>query len=95
MAEKLYRVYVQTLDHPHISEMIVSATDAESASKRALGHVKAANPEKGRSLKESQRNSVVVAVKEAGKNGCIVTNKIPTAVFEEIARSVEKPAETG
>lgn len=90
MAEKLYRVYVKTLDHPHISEMMVSAPNPELASTRALGHVKEANPEKGRSLEESQRNSVVVAVKEAGKNGCIVTNKIPTAVFDDIANSVAK-----
>jgi len=88
VAEKLFKVYVQTLDHPHVSEMIVSAPDAEIASTRALSHVKATNPEKGRSLAESQRNSVVVAVKEAGKNGCIVTNKIPTAVFTGIANSL-------
>lgn len=93
MAEKLFRVYVKTLDHPHISEMMVSAPDAATASKRALGHVKEANPEKGRSLAESQRNSVVVAVKEAGKNGCIVTNKIPTAVFADIANSMERTEE--
>lgn len=93
MAEKLFRVYVNTLDHPHISEMIVSAPDADTASIRALGHVKAANPEKGRSLAESQRNSVVVAVKEAGKNGCIVTNKIPAAVFTDIANSLDETDE--
>jgi len=89
MAEKLFRVYVKTLDHAHISEMMVSAVDAESACTRALGHVKAANPEKGRSLEESQRNSVVVAVREAGKNGCIVSNRIPVAIFDEIAKSLE------
>lgn len=94
MAEKLFRVYVKTLDHPHISEMMVSAPDAETASRRALGHVKEANPEKGRSLAESQRNSVVVAVKEAGKNGCIVTNKIPTAVFADIASSLDRTGES-
>jgi len=53
-----------------------------------LGHVKAANPEKGRSPEDSQRNSVVVAVREAGKNGCIVSNKIPVAIFEEIAQTL-------
>lgn len=78
MAEKLYKVYVRTLDHPHISEMMVCAPDEETASQRALGHVKAANPEKGRSLTESQRNSVVVAIKEAGKNGCIAPTNCPS-----------------
>ena len=91
MAEKLFRVYVRTLDHAHISEMMVSALDEESASARAVRHVKSANPEKGRSLEESQRNSVVVAVREAGKNGCIVSNRIPVAVFDEIARSIDQP----
>lgn len=90
---KLFRVYVRTLDHALISEMMVSAVDSKSASMRALGHVKAANPEKGRSLEESQRNSVVVAVREAGKNGCIVSNRIPVAIFEEIAKSLEQPEE--
>lgn len=88
MAEKLFKVYVRTLDHPHISEMMVCAPDEEIAAERALGHVKAANPEKGRSLAESQRNSVVVAIKEAGKNGCIVTHKLPVAVFESISNSL-------
>lgn len=90
MAEKLFRVYVTTLDHPHVSEMMVSAPNAETASKRALGHVKEANPEKGRSLRESQKNSAVVAVREAGKNGCIVTNKFPVSVFDDIAKAVDK-----
>lgn len=90
MAEKLFKVYVRTLDHPHISEMMVSAPDQESAAQRALGHVKEANPEKGRSIEESQKNSVVVAVREAGKNGCIVVNKIPVAAFEEIGKAIEK-----
>ncbi|MRV74055.1 hypothetical protein GJ700_20305 [Duganella sp. FT92W] len=89
MAEKLFKVYVRTLDHPHISEMMVSAPDQESAAQRALGHVKEANPEKGRPIEESQKNSVVVAVREAGKNGCIVVNKIPVAAFEEIAKTVQ------
>jgi hypothetical protein len=93
MADKLFRVYVRTLDHAHISEMMVAAPDSESAASQALGHVKATNPEKGRSLQESQRNSVVVAVREAGKNGCIVTNRIPVAIFEDVAKALEKPEE--
>jgi hypothetical protein len=93
MADKLFRVYVKTLDHAHISEMMVSAPDEDSASARALRHVKAANPEKGRSLAESQRNSVVVAVREAGKKGCIVSNRIPVAIFDEIAKSLDQPDE--
>lgn len=88
MADKLFKVYVKTLDHAHISEMMVSAPDSQSAAARALRHVKAANPEKGRPLAESQKNSAIVAVKEAGKNGCIVSNKIPVAIFDEIARAV-------
>jgi hypothetical protein len=91
MADKLFRVYVKTLDHAHISEMMVSAPDEASASARALRHVKAANPEKGRSLEESQRNSAVIAVREAGKNGCIVSNRIPVAIFDEIAKSFGQP----
>lgn len=86
MADKLYKVYVKTLDHPHILEMLVSATDTATASARALSHVKAANPEKGRSTLESRRNSAVLAIKEAGKNGCIVSNKIPVAIFKDIAK---------
>ncbi|RKP46391.1 hypothetical protein [Trinickia fusca] len=90
MAEKLYKVYVQTLDRPHVLEMIVSADGKELAANKALSHVKEANPTKGRSLEESQKNSVVIAVKAAGKSGCIVTNKIPVLAFEEIAKSVKK-----
>lgn len=90
MAERLYKVYVQTLDHPHVLEMIVSADGKEVAAQKALQHVKEANPTKGRSLEESQKNSVVIAVKAAGKSGCIVTNKIPVLAFEEIAKAVKR-----
>ncbi|MGF6764810.1 hypothetical protein P3T24_005144 [Paraburkholderia sp. GAS33] len=93
MAEKLYKAYVKTLDHPHVLEMIVSAPSEEAAATKALGHVKEANPEKGRSLAESQKNSVVLAVKAAGKNGCIVTNKLPLVVFEKISKSIKKAPE--
>jgi hypothetical protein len=92
MTEKLYKVYVQTLDHPHVLEMIVSADERESAADKALSHVKEANPTKGRSLEESQKNSVVIAVKAAGKSGCIVTNKIPVLAFEQIAKAVKRKA---
>ncbi|WP_157661886.1 hypothetical protein [Burkholderia ubonensis] len=90
MAEKLYKAYVKTLDHPHVLEMIVSAPDEEAATRKALSHVKEANPEKGRSLAESQKNSVVLAVKAAGKNGCIVINKLPLVIFEEISKTAAK-----
>ncbi|HZS80812.1 MAG TPA: hypothetical protein VFA14_05235 [Herbaspirillum sp.] len=86
----LYKVYVQTLDHPHVLEMIVSASTKEAATQKALQHVKEGNPTKGRSLEESQKNSVVIAAKPAGKSGCIVTNKIPVLAFEEIAKALRR-----
>ncbi|QVN12050.1 MULTISPECIES: hypothetical protein [unclassified Burkholderia] len=93
MAERLYKVYVQTLDHPHVLEMIVSADSKEAAEDKALGHIKEANPTKGRSLEESQKNSVVLSVKKAGKSGCIVTNKIPVLAFKDVQKALKKKAE--
>jgi hypothetical protein len=89
MADKLFKAYVKTLDHPHLLEMIVSAPDAEIAAKKALKHVKEANPDKGRALEVSQQNSEVIAVKVAGKNGCIVTNKLPLVIFNKISKNIE------
>jgi hypothetical protein len=95
MAEKLFKAYVKTLDHPHLLEMIVSAPDAEVAAKKALGHVKEANPDKGRAMEVSQKNSEVIAVKAAGKNGCIVTNKLPLEVFNKISKKIAKKKDKG
>lgn len=88
--ESLYKVYVQTKDHPHILEMIVSAESKDSAEKKALTHVKEANPTKGRSLEESQSNSEVLFAKKAGKSGCLVTNKLPETAFRAISKALAK-----
>jgi hypothetical protein len=90
--EELFKVYVQTKDHPHVLEMIVSAGSPQAAKARALGHVKEANPTKGRSLEESQSNSIALFAKRAGKNGCLVTNKLPVKAFEAVSRAVEAKA---
>jgi hypothetical protein len=91
LAEELFKVYVRTLDHPHVLEMIVSAPDKATASESALKHVKATNPEKGRPLEESQKNSTVLSVKKVGKNGCIVTGKISTVVVDDLAKNYKAP----
>ena len=88
--DNLYKVYVRTKDHPHILEMIVSADSKESAETKALGHVKEANPDKGRPLKESQANSEVIFAKKTGKSGCLVTNKLPVVAFKAISKSIIK-----
>lgn len=46
--DNLYKVYVQTKDHPHVLEMIVSAATQDQAAGKAFSHVKEANPTKGR-----------------------------------------------
>lgn len=88
----LYRVQVHTEGHPHISEMIVTADSKESAAAVAIGHVKEANPDKGRPLKVSQNNSTVLHVKKAGKNGAMVINKTPVDAFVAVGKAVRKKA---
>ena len=90
--EGLFKVYVQTKDHPHVLEMIVSARSKADAEAKALGHIKEANPTKGRSLAESQENSVVLFAKKAGKSGCLVTNKMPLRAFKSIAKAIDVAA---
>ncbi|MCL9851997.1 hypothetical protein RSP673_005890 [Ralstonia solanacearum P673] len=86
----LYRVQVYTEGHPHISEMIVTAESQESAADVAIGHVKEANPEKGRPMHVSQNNSKVLHVKKAGKNGAMVINKTPVDAFMAVSKAVLK-----
>ncbi len=86
----LYKVLVETRDHPHVLEILVSAESASSASEKALGHIKAANPTKGRPLEISQNNSKVLSARKAGKNGCITINKLPVAAFKEAGISMAK-----
>lgn len=95
VAGHLYKVYVQTKDHPHVLEMIVTAESKDSASKKALSHVKESNPTKGRALKESQKNSMVLFTKKAGKSGCLVTNKLPVSAFQAIVKNIERCLEGG
>ncbi|QUP56264.1 hypothetical protein GO998_21425 (plasmid) [Ralstonia syzygii] len=86
----LYRVQVYTEGHPHISEMIVTADSKESAADVAIGHVKEANPDKGRPIHISQNNSKVLHVKKAGKNGAMVINKTPVDAFMAVSKAVRK-----
>lgn len=85
----LYRVYVQTDDHPHILEMIVAGENLRDAKKKALGHVKAANPTKGRAVATSQKNSTVVAAKKTGLAGALVVNKMPLTIHKEIMKNLK------
>lgn len=87
-AGNLYKVYVQTKDHPHVLEMIVAAESKDSAGEKALSHIKESNPTKGRSLEESQKNSVVLFAKKTGKSGCLVTNKLPVSAFRGISKNI-------
>lgn len=89
----LYRVYVQTDDHPHILEMIVAGESAKDAKKKALGHVKAANPTKGRALATSQKNSTVLAAKKTGLQGALVVNKMPVTIYKEIMENLKEEKE--
>lgn len=84
----LYRVYVQTDDHPHVLEMIVAGESAKDARVTALKHVKESNPTKGRALATSQKNSKVLAAKKAGMNGAIVVNKMPVLIYKEILKHI-------
>ncbi|WP_155518311.1 hypothetical protein [Ralstonia solanacearum] len=93
--ESLYKVYVQTKDHPHILEMIVSAESRVSAEEKAVNHVKAANPTKGRTLEQSQLNSYALFSKKAGIDGCLVTNKIPVIAFRSVTREMARKRSTG
>ena len=86
----LYRVQVYTKGHPHISEMIVTADSKESAAAVAIGHVKEANPDKGRPVHVSQNNSTVLHVKKAGKNGAMVINKTPVDAFMAAGKALRK-----
>lgn len=90
---KLYKVYIQTDDHPHILEMIVTANTKAEARKTGLGHVKEANPTKGRDQQISQKNSKVLAVTETGKNGALVISKISVKVANEIAEALNESDE--
>jgi hypothetical protein len=86
----LYRVYIQTSDHPHILEMIVAGASVEDAKTRALGHVKESNPTKGRTLEASQSNSTVLAAKKTGMRGALVVNKMPVSIYRQIMRNLEE-----
>jgi hypothetical protein len=86
----LYRVYVQTDDHPHILEMIVAGGSVKDAKKKALGHVKESNPTKGRTLQTSQKNSTVLAAKKTGMHGALVVNKMPVTIYKEIMKNLKE-----
>lgn len=86
---KLYKVYIQTDDHPHILEMIVAGESLEDAKIKARGHIKESNPEKGRDKKTSQKNSTVLAAKKTGMNGALVVNKIPVTIYREIMENLK------
>lgn len=92
---ELFRVYVQTDDHPHILEMIVAGENAKDAKKKALGHVKAANPTKGRALATSQKNSTVLAAKKTGLAGALVVNKMPVTIYKEIMKNIKDEDQGG
>lgn len=85
----LYKVYIQTEDHPHILEMIVAGTSVADAKKKALGHVKESNPTKGRDLAVSQKNSIALAAKKTGMNGALVVNKMPVTVYKQIMTNLK------
>lgn len=81
----IYKVYVYTDGHPHVSEMVVAATSEDDARERARNHIKRNNPTKGdRTPEESQDLSRVLAVKETGIDGCLVINKISVAACKEM-----------
>lgn len=86
----LYRVYIQTDDHPHILEMIVAGTSIKDAKAKALGHVKESNPTKGRKLETSQKNSAVLAAKKTGMHGALVVNKMPVTIYKEIMENLKE-----
>lgn len=86
---KLFKVYVHTVGHPHLSEMVVAANDRNDATERALNHVKRNNPTKGtRTPEESQDLSRVLAISETGVAGCLVINKITVAACREMGISI-------
>ena len=86
----LWRVQVYTEGHPHISEMIVTADSKKAAAEKAIGHVKEANPDKGRSIEDSQERSSVLHVKKAGKNGAMVINRTPVAAYKAVGAALDK-----
>lgn len=86
----LYKVYIQTNDHPHISEMIVAGDSIEDAKEKALKHVKESNPTKGRNLETSQNNSTILAAKKTGMHGALVVNKIPVTTYKEIMENLKE-----
>lgn len=82
---KLYKVFVYTEGHPHVSEMIVAGTSEAEARERALNHVRANNPHKGeRTVEESQALSEVRSIQETGVNGCLVVNKLTVRACREM-----------
>ena len=82
---KLYKVFVYTQGHPHVSEMIVAGTSEAEAEERALNHVRASNPHKGeRTVEESQALSEVRSIQETGVSGCLVVNKLTIKACREM-----------
>jgi len=87
---KLYKVYVYTEDHPHVSEMIVAATSEAEAEKNALNHVKRSNPTKGeRTPEESRERSSVRSIQETGIDGCLVVGKLSLRACRDMGMAFE------
>ena len=86
---KLYRVYTLTQGDTAVTERLVAADDDKQAAAQAVGNVKAQNPTKGlTSVSESQANTVVLSVREAGSDGVLCVSRIPVNAIEVIAHAI-------
>lgn len=88
---KLFKVFVYTQGHPHVSEMIVAATSEADAEARALNHVKRSNPTKGeRTPDESRDRSVARSIQETGIDGCLVVNKLALKACRDMGMTFDE-----
>lgn len=96
MDSRLFRVYMHTVDHELVRELIVTAVDEDQAAERAYEHVKAANQGKGeRSKEESESLTDILAIFPTSKPHCLRINEVPAGAVRQIVEALTakyKPA---
>ena len=82
---RLFRVFTATEGDTSITERLVCADDDAGARVAAIANVKSQNPTKGDTKpKTSKENTTILSVKECGKHGVLVINRIPLSSLSAI-----------